>query len=99
MFETDVMLFKPTEAHCASSYAVSSNMYDNIIDSLDNDFRIIDSRYRLWMDDPNLNIYSVFPNLCGQDFDVSSIRGDGKTKLDYFSNVTSFGRNKKEDYI
>lgn len=98
-FDTDIMLFKPTEAHCASSYAVNSNMYDNIIDSLDNDFRIIDSRYRLIMDDPKINIYSVFPNLCGQGVDLSNIRGDGKTKLDYFTGVTTFGRNKKDDYI
>jgi len=97
--DSDIMLFKPTEAHCASSYAINSNMYDTIIDSLDNDFRIIDSRYRLFMDYPDLNIYSVFPNLCGQESDISNIRGDGKTKLDYFSWVSTFGVNEREDYI
>lgn len=96
---SSLMLFSPTEAHCASSYAINHTMYDTLIDYLDNDFRIIDSRYRLLMDDPKLNIYSVFPNLCGQDIDTSNIRGDGKTKLDYFSGVTTFGTNKKEDYL
>lgn len=90
--------FRPKGAHCASSYAVNSNFYDNIIESIDNDFRIIDSRYRLMMDDTNNKIYSVFPNLCGQDMDTSNIRGDGNTLMDYFSNIVTFGKNKKEDY-
>lgn len=96
----DKFIYRPKEAHCASAYGINAKMFDKIIDSMDNNLRIIDSYYRIIQDDPQYNIYACYPNLTSQDYDRSNIRGDGKTtpQLNYFTNVVTFGDYQISNY-
>ncbi len=96
----DKFLYRPKDAHCASAYAINSKMFDDIINYMDKDFRIIDSYYRIIQGLDKYNIYACYPNLTGQDFDRSNIRGNGVNtpKLDYFSNIVTFGEYGRIDY-
>ncbi len=98
--DNTMKIFKSANVNGTLAYAVNNKMYSSILEEYDSKFDISDNLFSKRMQKDNKYIfYSVYPNLCAQHKNTSTINPNPKDIINVFPHMITFGDLKEEDYL